>query len=592
LSGKGRNDRPRRGSFENPKILAKTEFQKLTVETVRTLLEFNYLSKKSRIQQKKKENQMDHQYTQPPETEITVERENHTGSLYQIELSNMKRDVINDLPPEERGPSDHENQPETKSDHGENPAIQQIASFWDVFAFGICLTSANLSYGAWHYGLLLGFWSFFFATMMIATVFYALHFSIAEMISILPFSGGMYGFARVTVGPFLGFMVGMYESVGNILYTMYGMIQLGYYFCFITNTPRKWVPFFWLLFYTVMLTNEFLGRKYYFKLMRGFAILIILIFLFYIGISIPKTHPHKYFTEFNSVENTFFYGADLTIVSMQYGAFMFFGLEIIPLVSDEVKEAKRDTPRALICTLIFVTVFGAAIMFLTYTQYPGYPYSVLFNRTPLNNGFENMFPDITERVATVFAWLPLLATVSIYMFGFAKQMKALGNSKLLPAAFGWTLAGTKVPYVALLVGSATSFGLLMICYLRVEYYPLSPLPAMLYLSGYMCTYSSFVIVMISFIIFRIKYYNLKREFTSPFGIAGAVYAMLGFLYLLYILFKYTVGDYTYVKIYASLTGISIFYYYFFARNWQTFSEEEQKVMFVVYLMQCKCEFLL
>jgi ethanolamine permease len=541
------------------------------------------------LELKEKKSGIMYQYTAPPDSEVTVERE-HTGSLYQIELNNMKQDEVQEVHPEEGG-LDHENKPETKSDHDENSGVHQIASFWDVFAFGICLTSANLSYGAWHYGLLLGFWSFFFATMMIATVFYALHFSIAEMISILPFSGGLYGFARVTVGPYLGFMVGCFESIGNILYTMYGMIQLGYYFCFITNTPRRYVPLFWLLFYFIILTNEFLGRKYYFKLMRGLAILIILIFLFYIGISIPKTHPHKYFNSFNSVENTFFYGADLTIVSMQYGAFMFFGIEIIPLVSDEVKDAKKDTPRALICTLIFVTVFGIAIMFLTYTQAPGYPYSAIFNRTPLNNGFTNMFPNVTERIATVFAWLPLLATVSIYVFGFAKQMKALGNSKLLPAAFGWTLAGTKVPYVSLLVGCAVSYALLLIGYFRVEYYPLSSLPAGLYLTGYLCTYASFVIVMVSFIIFRIKYYNLKREFTSPFGIVGAVYAMGGFLFLMYILFRYTVGKYTYAKIFACLTGILTVYYYFFARNWQTFSEEEQKIMFVVYLMQGEYESL-
>jgi ethanolamine permease len=526
-----------------------------------------------------------YQYTAPPDTEITVERE-HTGSLYQIELNNIKHEEVEEVHPEEEGPSNHENQSETKIDQGENSKVQ-IASFWDVLAFGICLTSANLSYGAWHYGLILGFWSFFFATMMIATVFFALFFSIAEMISILPFSGGMYGFARVTVGPWLGFMVGMFESVGNILYTMYGMLQLGYYLCFITETPRKWVPFFWLLFYSVMLTNEFLGRKYYFKLMRGLAILILLIFLFYIGISIPKTHTQKYFSTSNDIENTFFYGADLTIVSLQFAAFMFFGIEIIPLVSDEVKEAKKDTPRALICTVIFVTVFGAVIMLLTFSQYPGYPFSAIFNRTPLNNGFTNTFPDVTERIATVFAFIPLLATVSIYVFGFAKQMKALGSSKLLPSAFGWTIDGTKVPYVSLLVGCAMSFTLCMICYFRVEYYPLSALPAILYLTGYMCTYSSFVIVMVSFIVFRVKYYNLKREFTSPFGIVGAVYAMCGFLFLLYILFNYTVQDYTYIKIYCSLVGIATFYYYFFARNWQTFSEEEQKVMFVVYLMQCK-----
>jgi amino acid transporter len=47
------------------------------------------------------------------------------------------------------------------------------------------------------------------------------------MISILPFSGGTYGFARVTVGPYFGFLVGCFESFGNILYSVIGMIELG-----------------------------------------------------------------------------------------------------------------------------------------------------------------------------------------------------------------------------------------------------------------------------------------------------------------------------------------------------------------------------
>jgi ethanolamine permease len=476
---------------------------------------------------------------------------------------------------------------EVKRKYAENSRFIQIANFWDVLAFGICIASANLTYGAWHVGLVLGFWSYFFAVLIIATVFFALHFCIAEMISILPFSGGMYGFARVTVGPYLGFMVGCYESIGNIIYTYYGMIQLGYYICYITETPKRYVPCYWLAFYTLMIGNEFLGRKYYFRLIRVTAILILLIFLFYVAISIPKEHPDKYFNDAQDVDKTFFYGAELTVVSLQYAAFIYFAIEIIPLVSDEVQNAKRDTPRALIATLIFITVFALVFMFLIFTQFPGYPWVVLFNRAPLNPAFKNTFPEITDRVATVFAYLPLLATVSMYIFGFSKQLRALGSSKLLPAPFAWTMKGTKIPYMSLLIGSGLSFMLCMISYCRDETGPYTALPAGLYLAGYLFTYFAFLIVLISFIVFRIKYYNLKREFTSPLGIGGAIYAMCGILLLLYILIRYTNRKYTYVKIFACCTGIMSVYYYFYARQRQTFSEEEQKVMFVVYLMQCK-----
>jgi ethanolamine permease len=533
-----------------------------------------------------------YRFTQETPPAPSETKSDHGVSLRALDLDDYQDDDSEEeLPPEEESSrSDSSLQSEKRRKYTENSRFLQIANFWDVLAFGICLTSANLAYGAWHAGLILGFWSFFFATLMISTVFFALHLCIAEMISILPFSGGMYGFARVTVGPYLGFMVGCFEAMGNIIYTMYGMIQLGSYFCFITNVGRKYMPFFWLLFYVIIIMNEFLGRKYYFKLVRATAVLIIVILLFYVAISIPKQHPEKYFPESQDVNQTFFYGADVTIVSLQYAAFIYFAIEIIPLVSDEVKDAKKDTPRALIGTTVFVTLFGLLIMFLTFDQYPGYPWAIFFNKTPLNSGFTNTFPTVTERTATVFAYFPLLASVSIYTFGFAKQLKALGSSKLLPPFFAWTIQGTKIPYMSLLIGSALSYVLLMICYFRNETYALSGLPDGIYLTGFMCTYFAFIIVLISFIIFRLKYYNLTREFTSPLGIGGAIYAMCGFLLLLYTLIRYAVGKYLFAKIFFWFSGIITVYYFFYARHRQTFSEEEQKVLFVVYLMQCKLLF--
>jgi ethanolamine permease len=464
----------------------------------------------------------------------------------------------------------------------------RIASFWDVFGFGICLASANLTYGAWHVGLFFGFWSFFFATVIMMSVFFCVHFCIAEMISVLPFSGGMYGFARVTVGPYFGFLVGCFESMGNVIYAMIGMLSLGAYLSYILDLDKKWEPIYWLGFYLIIITNEFLGRKYYFRLMRTVAIIIVLIFLLYICVSINNVHPKKYLPQ-NAINQTFLYGADLTIISLQFSAWIYFGLEVIPLVSDEVKNARRDTPRALIATVCFVTVFAFIIMFFNYCQSPGYPWDPYLHKSPLNSGFVNTFK-ITDQMATVFAFVPYMATVSIYVFGFAKQMKALGASKLLPPIFSRTLGESNVPHVSLLVGCAFGYGLLLIAYFRGEIYTTSSLPVAVYIAAYIGTYLTYILVLISFIIFRVKYWNLKREFTSPLGIAGAVYGICGMLVLAYILIRYSSKSFTDVKIFACFVGIISVYYFLYARYKQTFSEEEQKVMFVVYLMQCKCLF--
>eukprot|EP01040_Poterioochromonas_malhamensis_P004355 gene4355-4668_t len=346
---------------------------------------------------------------------------------------------------------------EVRKKPSSNSRFLLVANFWDVLCFGVCLTSANLTYGAWHAALQL-------------------------------------------------------------------------------------------------------GRKYYFRLMRVVAVLIMLIFLFYIGESIPHEHPKEYLTD-DGTNDPFRYGAELTVVSLQYVAFLYFGIEIIPLVSDEVKEPRKTTPR-----------------------YPSYPMNLLVSVAPLNSGFTNTF-NINDRVASAFAYFALLAAVSIYVFGFAKQLKALGTSKLLPACFGWTFPETNIPYIALLVGSLIGYSILLLSYFRDDLYANMLIPTRLYLTGYMFTYCSFILVLISFIIFRIKYWTLPRGFINPLGIFSAIYGILGLLLLLYILFRYVSIDFTFAKIFACYFGILTVFYCIYSKSRQVFSEEEQEILFKVYLMK-------
>ncbi len=474
---------------------------------------------------------------------------------------------------------------EVRKKPSSNSRFLLVANFWDVLCFGVCLTSANLTYGAWHAALQLGFWPFFYVTLIFSTVFISIHLCIAEMVSILPFSGGMYGFARVTLGPYFGFIAGSFESTANIIYAMYGMAQLGAYFTYMMRGDKKYEPIYWLGFYVIIIMNEFLGRKYYFRLMRVVAVLIMLIFLFYIGESIPHEHPKEYLTD-DGTNDPFRYGAELTVVSLQYVAFLYFGIEIIPLVSDEVKEPRKTTPRVIICILVFISVFSLLFMFLAYCQYPSYPMNLLVSVAPLNSGFTNTF-NINDRVASAFAYFALLAAVSIYVFGFAKQLKALGTSKLLPACFGWTFPETNIPYIALLVGSLIGYSILLLSYFRDDLYANMLIPTRLYLTGYMFTYCSFILVLISFIIFRIKYWTLPRGFINPLGIFSAIYGILGLLLLLYILFRYVSIDFTFAKIFACYFGILTVFYCIYSKSRQVFSEEEQEILFKVYLMKSK-----
>lgn len=61
-------------------------------------------------------------------------------------------------------------------------------TFWNAYSFGICLVFTNIVI-AWSAGLANGYWDFLISLIFISTAFICLHLCIAEMVSILPFSG-------------------------------------------------------------------------------------------------------------------------------------------------------------------------------------------------------------------------------------------------------------------------------------------------------------------------------------------------------------------------------------------------------------------
>lgn len=64
-------------------------------------------------------------------------------------------------------------------------------------------------YAGWNFGLAQGGWGgMFLATLLMATMYLCMCFSLAELSSMIPTAGGGYGFARSAFGPWGGFLTG------------------------------------------------------------------------------------------------------------------------------------------------------------------------------------------------------------------------------------------------------------------------------------------------------------------------------------------------------------------------------------------------
>jgi ethanolamine permease len=257
------------------------------------------------------------------------------------------------------------NQNEIERGKYSNPLKGNGFGFWDVFCFGICISSFAM-FNDWTFGYVysFGYWGYLFSLLLTSFLFINLHFCVAEMVSILPFSGmnyifflcacfitclfsllplfigGTYGFARVTVGPFIGFLVGCFEVFSNLVSTAGGAIPIAVKITYITGWSQSYEPLYLLALYLFMIGWELIGRKYYFSFLKCLAIVILSLVIIFLVTSAQYVDTEQYLST-SEVSSTYAKGGIIDLLSiMPYTGFYYFGLDIIPLVCDEVKNVR------------------------------------------------------------------------------------------------------------------------------------------------------------------------------------------------------------------------------------------------------------
>lgn len=153
---------------------------------------------------------------------------------------------------------------------------------YDMWALGITIVIGG-QYFAWNEGLTAGFGSLAIATFLIATGYSCLILCIAELSSALPFAGGSYGIARVTVGIYPGFLVGCCDSIESVVYVAVAALTIGKIMTSITLLSAALEPLWWFLFYASAVMLQCWGGRLFWRanlFMAVVSFLIVLMFIF------------------------------------------------------------------------------------------------------------------------------------------------------------------------------------------------------------------------------------------------------------------------------------------------------------------------
>lgn len=249
-----------------------------------------------------------------------------------------------------------------------------------------------------------------------------------------------------------------------------------------------------------------------------------------------------------------------------------------------VVQATSTVPRALMMVFITMFVMAIAVLFAVCSQWPG-AFISAYVAFPFTFGFVDMFHTSFQRVT--ISLLPCFG-MEIYTlaYAFGRQMCALSRSKLLPPVFSYTSWGN-VPYMSLIIGSV--LGLLHLVVLQyIDKDQFEVRIGLMYTVAQLCSIFVYVISMLSFIVFRYKYGVLTRPFNV--GILGVPLALIGvgiFIVIGVGLCFFANDNHFHLKAYAILASFGIAYYFAYARSRQSFSQEEQSILFAVYVIKGK-----
>lgn len=432
----------------------------------------------------------------------------------------------------------------------------------------------------WNYGLIAGFWHFFVAILFMGMGYIILGLCMSEMVSIMSFSGGYYGYARCAIGPYIGFLTGCCSIFENTFQYSISVMKIAQFCTLLFNTSPFWEPIWWLCTFVVVIACHLGGMKWLWTRVIPFTAIIMLLL---IGVYLLGSIPALNFSD-NVIKEPMTSSGNEFFNVFRLAALFFMGFDMLTLTSNHIEEPRIGIPRAMLSLIAILFLLSLWLLVTVSSQSPGvtttlYQHSSLF---PLAFGYVDMF-HVSYQQALCFSVIPSFGTCIGYSYVLAKQVHAMAKSGLLPAWLKITTGteeGEGTPLFALLAVMVFAACGLFYAWAVDPYMLLTRLTILAGCVVYLCMFTCYIV-------FKTRFSNLERKFRSPLGITGAVIGIAIFGFTLIVLIFFHREEYQITIVFLAYVVIMSLYYYYYAEVHQTFSATEQKVFFKAYIVNMK-----
>jgi len=410
----------------------------------------------------------------------------------------------------------------------EKRGLKRYAGVWSLWALGVgAVISGHFS--GWNLGLAVGGWGgMLIAAAIMAVMFLALSFCIAEMSTALPLNGGSYPFARFALGPFWGFVSGICEHIEYVLTPAVICYFIGAYLGAIFG-PSVPEPVWWIGTYAVFLGLNMLGVAMTFRITLVVTLTSLAVLLFFCAVALPKVDFARWALNIASdgSELAGGHGAFLpmgfsgVLAALPFAVWLYLAIEETPLAAEESVDPVRDMPKGILLALVTLILTAFLIVAINPAVEGIGAHALSQSGEPVLDGFRALFGGTSADILGLIALSGLVASFHAILFAQGRQIFALSRAGYLPAGLSLTHGGRKTPILAMLAGSGLGLAFMLILSATLGNADAGALIGSVLLNmavfGAMLSYLSRAA---AFLALRRDYPQLPRPFTSPMGRFG------------------------------------------------------------------------
>jgi ethanolamine permease len=457
--------------------------------------------------------------------------------------------------------------------------LQKTAGALLLWGLGVGYVISGDFFG-WNYGLNAGgFGGLLLATIVMATLYVTMIFSIAEMATMMPVAGGPYAFARRAMGPWGGYITGLAVTIEYVVAPAVIATGIGGYVAGMFTQAPEWVatavP---ILAYVVCVAVNAMGSRVSLRILLIVTVISVAALLVW-GVSmVPHADTSRWFDIAPDPGESAWlpHGPAGIVAALPAAGWFYLAIEGVPLAAEETRDPARALPKGMIAGML--SLVGTSLLVLTLAPAVAGSQALAGSANPL---------PVAVEVALGRGWVYWLTTIvglaglgagffSI-IFAYSRQIFALSRAGYLPR---WLSKTNRrgAPHWALIVPAIAGYAAIQI----VDATTSDSIPSgdLLMQVALFAALVSYVMMMVSHILLRRRHPALARPYKTPgYPVTPVVALLLSLLALSSSLF-YGVAALGVVVATLAVFGVGLLYFGLYSRHHLVASAPEEEAALI------------